>query len=132
MSSSQHSRSVTQKAKGPATKASSSTATTKQRHKSKQQQHNVAEYYSSMSYPMLTTGEIVDCLLELGVEGVTEDEIKDPPRHKDRMKQIYMRIVSSKRSSKKDASPGFKFDSLTLFSCHCPSFFVCSSGTARA
>jgi Nuf2 family len=98
MSSSQHSRSVSQKAKGPASKASSSTATTtttKQSHKSKQQQHNVAEYYSSMSYPMLTTGEIVECLLELGVEGVTEDEIKDPHRHKDRMKQIYMRIVSS-------------------------------------
>ena len=46
------------------------------------------------SFPILKFPEIIQCLAEAGIE-ITEAELKEPNRHKDKVKSIFLSLVSS-------------------------------------
>ena len=49
---------------------------------------------SAYRFPLLKNAEIIECLAEAGIE-LTESELTEPHRHKEKVRAVFVSLVSS-------------------------------------
>jgi hypothetical protein len=56
-------------------------------------------------FPILKSGEILQCMSELGIE-MSKEELTEPQRHKEKLRQIFVHLVRNLQC----VSPGSSHD----------------------